>query len=133
MSHNSSITVTPGTERNFGIVFAVVFAIIGCWPLLGDGGVRWWSICVAGGFLGVAFLYPVLLKWPNYWWFRFGILLGNIIAPIVMGLVYVTTIVPMGLMVRLFRKDLLKLKLDENAQSYWVERDTPMQPMKNQF
>lgn len=129
----SKIEVTPGTERNFGIVFAVVFGLIGLYPLLQNAGVRWWCMAIALAFVLGAILRPALFEKPNYWWFRLGMLLGAIVAPVVMGVVYFLTIVPTGLLVRVSGKDLLKLKLDREADSYWVEREQPMQPMQRQF
>ena len=73
------------------------------------------------------------LYYPNLLWHRFGLLLGGIIAPIVMALVYITTVVPIGLIARLLGKDILHLEGDEKAESYWIDRTSPPQPMKNQF
>lgn len=131
--HTSNVDVQMGTERNFGIVFAVVFLIIGLFPLWGGGEVRWWAVLVAAAFVVVAFVAPAILKWPNRLWFKFGMLLGAIIAPIVMGLVFITTFVTIGIVMRLLGKDLLSQKLDPSAKSYWITRETPPQPMKNQF
>nr|WP_171209634.1 MULTISPECIES: SxtJ family membrane protein [unclassified Ruegeria] len=122
-----------GTERNFGVVFAVVFLIIALWPLTGDGGVRIWAIVVAAVFLAVAFLAPKVLKWPNWLWFKFGLLLGAIVAPIVMALVFLTTFVTIGVLLRLFGKDLLGQKLDPETDSYWINRTDLPNSMKNQF
>lgn len=130
---NSTIEVKPGSAKSFGYVFTAAFAVIGLLPLVSGGGVRSWSIVLSGVFLAVTLIRPALLEKPNYWWFRFGMLLGGFIAPIVMGLVYVVTIVPMGLIMRGLRRDLLRIRIDKDAPSYWIARDTPLQPMKNQF
>ncbi len=129
----SSIEIKPGSNRNFGVVFAIVFALIGVYPALFGGGFRWWSLAVALVFVIVTIVRPSLLAKPNYWWFRFGMLLGAVVAPIVMGLVYITTVVPTGLIMRMLGKDLLHVKPHEQDESYWVKRDQPPQPMKNQF
>jgi len=81
----------------------------------------------------LTFTAPQVLSLPNKLWFMFGTLLGSIVAPIVMALVYFITVLPIGLIMRLLGKDLLKQKLDKNAKSYWIERDEPIGPMKNQF
>ncbi len=131
--HESKVTVEIGSERGFGFVFAAVFAIIALWPLTGDGGVRIWAIVVAFIFLNLALIAPTTLKWPNYLWFKFGLLLGAIIAPIVMALVFLTTFVSIGGLLRLFGKDLLGQKLDPDAKSYWINRTDVPNSMKNQF
>ena len=84
-------------------------------------------------FMMIALLKPSLFKWPNYLWFRFGILLGKIVSPVVMALIFFLVIFPTGLALRLFKKDILGLKIDKNKKTYWVHRDQPMQSMKNQF
>jgi len=131
--HSSNVDVQMGSERNFGIVFGVVFLIIGLFPLWGGNPIRLWAVGLAIAFVLVAFLAPKLLKWPNILWFKFGMLLGAVIAPIVMALVFITTFVTIGGLLRLFGKDLLGEKLDPDATSYWIERDIPPQSMKNQF
>ena len=128
-----SIKVDQSTEKNFGVVFAVVFALVGGYLWWSSGELTWWPFAVAAVFLVLAYAKPSLLRWPNLLWFKFGMLLGSIIAPIVMALVYITTLVPMGLFIRLTGKDLLHIKFNRNASSYWIDRDNPMQPMKNQF
>jgi uncharacterized membrane protein len=83
--------------------------------------------------LFVALVRPSLFAKPNYWWFKFGMLLGSIIAPIMMGLVYVTTIVPLGYITRAIGKDMLNLQIEKSAKTYWTKRETPLQSMKNQY
>ena len=122
-----------GSARNFGVVFAVVFTILGFWPLIRGGDMRPVLVLIAVVFLALAYLAPNVLRIPNRLWFRFGLLLGAVVAPIVMALVYVTTFVPLGLTMRLLGKDLLNKKLDRAASSYWIERSDPPQSMKNQF
>ena len=131
--HHSNVTVKMGSERNFGVVFAVVFAIIGLWPLLFGGPVRVWALILAAVFLAIAFVVPSLLKYPNIIWFKFGMLLGAIVAPIVMALIFVTTFVTIGGLLRLFGKDPLERKLDPDAPNYWKTRADPPNSMKNQF
>jgi hypothetical protein len=133
MLEGSSIEIKPGSERNFGFVFSAVFAALGFYPWLHSGQPRLWCLAIALLFLLTTLLRPALLARPNYWWFRFGLLLGAIIAPVVMSLVYITTILPIGLGLRLAGKDPLGVKLDKAAKSYWIKRETPPQSMKIQF
>jgi len=121
------------SEKSFGIVFSIVFLIVALYPLANSEDIRLWAIIVSTVFLLLAYVAPNTLSLPNKFWFKFGILLGSIIAPIVMALVYFLTVLPTGLIMRLLGKDLLKQKLDKNAKSYWIERKEPMGSMKNQF
>ena len=134
-AHNDDIKM--GSERGFGIVFGVVFLIIALWPLWKGGEVRLWAIGVGAVFLVLAFVYPVILRPLNRVWFKFGLLLGKIMTPIVMGFLFLVTFVPMAFIVRVIaKKDLLRLKLEPESASYWIQR-TPPGPepssMKNQF
>jgi hypothetical protein len=136
--------VKMGSERGFGIVFAIVFALIGFWPALHVGWrpsfqpdhLRWWSLAIAACFLIAAFVYPSILQPLNRLWFRFGMLLSKIMTPIVMGLLFVLTVVPTALVMRLRGHDLMRLKLDRQAKSYWIVREPPGPgpgTMKNQY
>jgi len=129
----SHISTEQSSPKSFGIVFSIVFLIVSLYPLTNSEGVRFWALVVSVVFLLLAFLAPNKLSFPNKLWFKFGILLGSIIAPIVMALVYFLTVLPTGLIMRLLGKDILKQKFDKNAKSYWVERNEPMGSMKNQF
>lgn len=136
MSERESNTeVQIGSERSFGIVFAIVFAIIGLFPLINGNGVRIWAMGIAVLFLGAAYLTPSILVVPNRLWFRFGLLLNKIVSPIVMGLIFVLTVIPTGLIMRALGKDLLRKKTDPAAKSYWIEPDAAQKSssMKNQF
>jgi len=125
--------VEGGSNRNFGLVFCAVFLIIALLPLLGDGGVRIWALVIAALFGAVAFLAPGLLTWPNRLWTKFGLLLGAIVAPLVMILVFFIAVTPIALILRLTGGDPLRLKRDPEAESYWIERTDPIGPLKNQF
>lgn len=121
------------SQKSFGVVFSIVFLIIGLFPLADSKDVHLWALIISVIFLIFAFFAPQFLDIPNKLWFKFGIFLGSIIAPVVMALVYLVTVVPTGIIMRLFGKDLLKLKLDKNAKSYWIMRNEPTGSMKNQF
>lgn len=131
--HQANVDVEIGSERGFGFVFTAVFLIIALWPLWGGGSVRWIPLVIAGAILAATFLAPQVLTKPNRLWFKFGMLLGAIVAPIVMFLVFITTFVPFGLVARLLGKDLLSEKLDSSAESYWVVRKDQPGSMKQQF
>lgn len=125
-----------GSERSFGVVFSIVFTIIGALPLLKGGELRLWSLLVAAVFLGLGLIAPGILRPLNILWFRFGLLLGRIIAPIVISLLFFIAVTPTALIMRLLRKDVLSLRFDRTAKSYWIGRsktDNPMGSMKNQF
>lgn len=115
-----------GSERSFGLVFTVVFTVIGVWPWLFRGApVRLWALAVAILFLGLTFLAPKILSPLNRLWFRFGLLLHRVVNPIVMALIYYGAIVPTGLLLKAFGKDLLRLKRAPDAQTYWIAREPP--------
>lgn len=128
--------VEVGSDRSFGLVFFVVFLLIGLYPLAVGGAVRLWSLIVAGVFLFFAFFFSWVLRPLNVLWFRFGMLLARIVNPIVMFVIYALTIVPFGLGARLLGKDLLRKKLEPEKESYWIEREPPgpkPESLKNQF
>ena len=120
------------SNKSFGIVFFVVFLLIGLYPLTHGENVRIWSLIISCIFLVLGFLNSSILTPFNLLWFKFGILLGKIISPIIMGFVFFLVVTPIGLIMRLFKKDLLKLKKN-NAKSYWIERSINESNMKNQF
>ncbi len=125
--------VKVGSERSFGFVFAIVFIIVGLWPLTGDGGPRIWALAIAVVFAALGLLLPQSLGLLNKVWFKFGMVLSAIVSPIVMGLVFFIAVTPTALIMRARKKDLLKRKFDRNAQSYWILRDEPVGSMKNQY
>ena len=120
------------SNKSFGIVFFVVFLLIGLYPLIHDENIRIWSLIISCIFLVLGFLNSSILTPLNLLWFKFGILLGKLISPIIMGFVFFLLVTPIGLIMRLFKKDLLKLKKN-NAKSYWIERSINKSSMKNQF
>ena len=129
----SHVSTKQSSEKSFGVVFSIVFLIVALYPLINSEGLRIWALVVSIIFFLLAFLAPKILVLPNKLWFKFGLLIGSIVAPIVMAFVYFVTVLPTGLIMRLLGKDLLKQKLDKNAKSYWVKRSEPMGSMKNQF
>lgn len=128
--------VQGSSDRSFGFVFAIVFAVIGLWPLLSSGGPRLWALAIGAGFLAVALVRPALLAAPNRLWMRLGLLLNRIVSPLVLGIVFYLVVTPMGLAMRLAGKDPLRLKPREPGASYWIGREPPgpsPESLRNQF
>ncbi|SDL93631.1 hypothetical protein SAMN04488026_11343 [Aliiruegeria lutimaris] len=122
-----------GSERNFGIVFGAVFSIFAVLGLAYGGW--YWPFAAVFGLvcLVLAFVFPEALRIPNRVWFRFGQLLHSVISPVVMFLVFAITFVPIGIVFRLRRKDLLEQGFDRKKISYWNERTEPQGNMSRQF
>ena len=121
-----------GSNRSFGVVFFVVFLLIGLWPILKGNEIRIWSIVISLIFLILGILNSKILTPFNKVWFRFGIFLGNFIAPIIMGIIFFFVVTPTGLIMRLLGKDLIKLKKNKD-KSYWIEKKNIKSSMRNQF
>ena len=121
------------TEKNFGIVFSIFFLIISFYPLIYQKNINYWTLVISFIFLTLGIFFPKILKKPNYLWFKFGIFLGSIISPIIMGLVFFFTVTPTGIMMRLMGKDILKQKIDKKTYTYWINSEPKDQSMKNQF
>ena len=121
-----------GSNRSFGIVFFIVFLIISLYPLLHGENIRVWSLIISIIFLVLGLLNSKLLNPFNKIWFKFGLLLGKIISPIVMGIIFFLVVTPIGLIMRLLGKDLLNLKFNKK-NTYWIEKSGPKSKMKNQF
>ena len=119
------------TNRNFGIVFCIVFFIIAIFPLLNQNDIRYWSLIISIIFLFLAVIKSEILTPLNKIWFKFGILLGKIISPIVMGVIFFFVITPIGIFIKLIGKDILNLKKTKN-QSYWSKKENTGS-MKRQF
>ncbi|MDC0364486.1 SxtJ family membrane protein [Candidatus Pelagibacter sp.] len=121
------------SNKSFGIVFFVFFLIISLFPLLKDGNIRIWAMVLAIIFLILGLLNSTILNPLNKIWIKFGILLGTIISPIVMGIVFFVVVTPTSLIMRILGKNLLGLKKDNTKRSYWLERLSIKSKMKNQF
>ena len=131
--YKQHVEINIGSEKSFGVIFSIIFLIVALYPLADSQVLHLWAVIVSAIFLLLALVAPKALSLPNKLWFKFGILLGSIVAPIVMVFVYFITVLPTGLIMRLLGKDLLMQKLDKNAKSYWIERREPIGSMKNQF
>ncbi len=124
--------VKIGSNKSFGIVFFIVFLIIAIYPLLSQNEIRLWSLIISIIFLILGLLNSKLLTPLNKIWFKFGILLGKIISPLVMGLIFFFVVTPIGILMRILKKDLLNLKFNKKT-TYWIEKNDPKSKMKNQF
>ena len=120
------------TNKSFGIVFFIVFFLIGIYPLFNEQNIRIWSILISLVFLILGLLNSKILTPLNKLWFKFGLLLGKIISPLIMGIIFFLVVTPIGLIMRMLGKDLLNLKKNSN-NSYWIEKTDPKGKMKNQF
>ena len=124
--------ITLGANRSFGILFFIVFLIIGIYPLTNENPIRLWSLLVSTVFLILGLSNSRILTPFKIIWIKLGIYLGIIISPIIMGFVFFLIVTPISLIMKLLRKDLLKLKIDKK-KSYWLEKDKIKSSMKNQF
>ena len=128
--------VKISSNRSFGIVFFIVFLLIATYPLTYSGEIRVWSITISFTFLVLGLLNSKILTPLNKLWFKFGIFLGKIISPLIMGIIFFLVVTPTGLIMRMFGKDPLRQKIDKDVASYWIEREPPgpsPNSMKNQF
>ena len=120
------------SNRSFGIVFFIVFLLIALYPLLKDNDLRIWSLVISFIFLILGLINSKILTPLNRLWFKFGLLLGKFISPLIMGIIFFVVVTPIGIIMRLFKKDLLNLKFNEK-ETYWIEKKGPKSKMKNQF
>jgi Saxitoxin biosynthesis operon protein SxtJ len=131
MAHESlhrDEVIHPSSNRAFGFVFAGVFALIGAMPLAWGHGMRMWSLVVGAVFLAVALALPATLGPLNRVWLRFGLLLHRVVSPIVLGIMFFLVVTPLGVAMRAFGKDLLRLRYDRQASTYWIDRRPPGPP-----
>ena len=120
------------SNRSFGIVFFVLFFIIAIFPLLNDGNIRIWSAVLSIIFLILGLMNSSILYPLNKIWFKFGILLGKFVSPIVLGIIFFLVVTPIGILMKILGKDLLNLK-NNNENSYWIKRSEIKSNMKDQF
>ena len=121
------------SNRSFGIVFFVVFLIISVWPLLNENPLRIWAISVSIIFLILGLMNSKILTPLNLVWYKFGILLGILISPIVMGIVFFLVVTPTGFIMKILGKDLLNTNFNKEIKSYWINRDNSKTSVKKQF
>ena len=120
------------SNRSFGIVFFIVFLLIALYPLLKDSDLRIWSLVISFIFLILGLINSKILTPLNRLWFKFGLLLGKFISPLIMGIIFFIVVTPIGIIMRLLKKDLLNLKYNKK-ETYWINKSGPKSKMKNQF
>ena len=120
------------SNRSFGFVFATVFFLIAIYPLINSGEIKYWSIIISIIFLILGLINSRLLSPLNNLWFKFGIYLGKIISPIIMGIIFFLVVTPIGLIMKILKKDLLNLRYN-SKKTYWINKTGPKSKMKNQF
>lgn len=129
----SQAKIKMGSERSFGLVFAGAFALIGLLPLWHHHPIRWWALAIAAPFLLIALIRPAVLAPLNKLWFRFGLALGAVMTPVMMGLLFVVAVIPTALVLKLFRKDPMQRSLSREAATYWERREAQPGPMREQY
>ena len=120
------------SNRSFGIVFFIVFLLIALYPLLKGNDLRIWSLLISFIFLALGLINSKILTPLNKLWFKFGLLHGRFVSPLIMGIIFFIVVTPIGIIMRLLKKDLLNLKYNKK-ETYWIDKSGPKSKMKNQF
>ena len=120
------------SNKNFGIVFSIFFLLISIYLLLNNNPIYYWSLFVSFIFLVLGLMNSKILSPLNLLWFKFGILLGKIVAPVIMGVIFFLVVTPISIILKIFGKDVLNLKFNNN-KTYWIVKDGPKNNMKKQF
>ena len=131
--HESHFEVKIGSEKSFGIVFGLFFLIIGLFPMIKNNNPYYLLLIISLVFFLISFTIPRILKVPNKLWFKFGNLIGYFVSPIIMLLIYITTMIPIGIILKICKKDLLKQSFEPKSTTYWINKNDDSQSMKNQF
>ena len=121
-----------GSNRSFGIVFCIIFLLIGFYPLIKGGSLSVWALIISSIFLFLGISNSRALTSLNIIWFKFGIFLSKFFSPLVMAIIFFLVVTPIGLLMRVIKKDLINLKFNKD-KSYWISKDGPKSKMKNQF
>ena len=129
----NSQKIKIGSNKSFGVVFFVVFLIIGLYPLIYNDNPKIWALITSAIFLFLGLINSKLLTPLNKAWFIFGIFLGKIVSPFIMGIIFFLVVTPIGFIMKILGKDLLQLKFNKNVQTYWIEKSDQKSKMKNQF
>ena len=124
--------VKIGSNKSFGIVFSVVFFIIAIFPILNNDNIRVWSLVISLIFLVLGLINSKLLSPLNKIWFKFGLILSKVVSPVIMGIIFFLVVTPIGILMRILKKDLLNLKYN-NKNTYWIKKKESESTMKNQF
>ena len=124
--------INKSSNTNFGITFFIVFLLIGVYPIVNNDQISSWALIISLIFLILGLANSRFLTPLNKLWFKFGIILGKIISPLIMGAIFFLVVTPIGLLMRIFKKDVLNLSFNDK-KSYWIEKKGPKSKMKNQF
>ena len=124
--------IPKSSNKSFGLVFFIVFILIAFYPLFNDGNIRLWSLLVSLIFLILGLLNSKILNPLNSLWQKFGLLLNKVMSPLIMGLIFFFIVTPIGILMRILKKDLLNLKFNKK-ETYWIDKSGPKSKMKNQF
>ena len=124
--------IKVSSNKSFGIVFSIFFLLISIYPLLNNDPIYYWSLFVSFIFLVLGLMNSKILSPLNLLWFKFGILLGKIVSPVVMGIIFFLVVTPISIILKIFGKDVLNLKFNNN-KTYWIVKDGPKNNMKKQF
>ena len=119
-------------NKSFGILFFIVFILVSIWPLKNGEDLRIWSLLISLAFLFLGLINSKILTPLKSVWIKLGYFLGNIISPVVMGIIYFFVLTPTGLIMRLLGKDILKLNKNK-LNTYWEKKSKNQSTMKNQF
>tara|TARA_B100000242_G_scaffold72519_1_gene46273 strand:- start:1011 stop:1397 length:387 start_codon:yes stop_codon:yes gene_type:complete len=120
------------SNKSFGIVFFIFFLLVSLYPLLKNENIRIWSLIIALIFLVLGLFNSKILSPLNQLWFKFGLILGKIVSPVIMGIIFFGVVTPIGVLMKILNKDLLSLKFNKE-KSYWIEKNSIKSKMKNQF
>ena len=120
------------SNRSFGLVFFIFFLVIAIYPIINDENLRAWSLTISLVFLTLGLINSKILTPLNKIWFKFGLLLGRIVSPAIMGIIFFLVVTPIALIMKIIGKDLLNLKFNKD-KTYWIEKKGPKGNMKNQF
>ena len=131
LGQKKEIKINKKNNITFGVLFFIFFLIISLYPLMSNGTIRIWSVILSSVFLIITIIRPNLFTFLNKLWIKLGILLGKIITPIVMGLIFFFVVTPTGIIVRILKKDVMGLK--RGVSTYWINRKHKVQSMKKQF
>ena len=132
MKKNKMNDIKISSNKSFGLVFFIVFLIIATYPLINNQNIRIWSLVIALIFLILGLISSNILSPLNRIWFKFGIFLGKIVSPVIMGVIFFFVVTPIAFIMKILKKDLLNLKFN-SENSYWIQRNEPDSKMKNQF
>jgi hypothetical protein len=132
MKKNKMNDIKISSNKSFGLVFFIVFLIIATYPLINNQNIRIWSLVIALIFLILGLINSNILSPLNRIWFKFGIFLGKIVSPVIMGIIFFFVVTPIAFLMKILKKDLLNLKFN-SENSYWIKRNEPDSKMKNQF